>query len=264
VLQGSTRREDGHAPGAGCGEFLARHAEWLDGLVAGREAEAYARHAAECDACGRYDRVVREGLLLVRELEPVEPSSDFHARLQHRLFHAEAAAAGARRSPPLAGVVSVAALLALVAWSPVLWQRLGPGLPGGASGSAGIERGAGLAAGVTARVAVEPAGAPAAGRARAGGVGIDVGNLASAADGGVAEQRVVPAGAGAWAGTSGWAALTAWRSAGWAHAPLAEGPLPGWRAVLAELPGPYSPLVVTAPAYSPGPRPVPVTGPTYR
>jgi hypothetical protein len=268
VLQGSTRREDGHEPGAGCGEFLARHAEWLDGLVAGRAAAAYARHAAECDACGRYDRVVRDGLLLVRELEPVEPSPDFHARLQHRLFHAEEAAAGARRSPPLAGVMSVAALLALVAWSPILWQRLGPVAPGAAAGGAGIERGAGLTAGGAARVAAEPARAPAAGRAA--GVGIAVGNLASAADARTAEratgERPLPAAAGGAGpgGTSGWAALTAWRNAGWAHAPLAEGPLPGWRAVLAELPGPYSPLVVTAPAYLPGPRPLPVSGPTYR
>ncbi|MDQ6736223.1 MAG: hypothetical protein M3Z30_00805 [Gemmatimonadota bacterium] len=43
------------------------------------------RHIAECAECARVDAGVRRSLMLVRSLQPIEPSADFSAKLDARL-----------------------------------------------------------------------------------------------------------------------------------------------------------------------------------
>lgn len=40
------------------------------------------RHLIECEACARHDTAVRRGLLIFRNLPPIEPSADFARRLE--------------------------------------------------------------------------------------------------------------------------------------------------------------------------------------
>ncbi|HEX7089375.1 MAG TPA: hypothetical protein VF192_04525 [Longimicrobiales bacterium] len=104
-----------------CQEFLARYSEYLDELVDPLEAARWRRHIEDCVACGRYDRVMRQGLELVRTLPRIEPSPDFAARLQHRLFHVRDEDVGERTSGASAVVaLAIAGMLAAVAWSPLL------------------------------------------------------------------------------------------------------------------------------------------------
>jgi hypothetical protein len=104
-----------------CQEFLARYSDYLDELVDPLEAARWRRHIEDCAACGRYDRVMRQGLELVRALQPIEPSPDFAARLQHRLFHVRDEGVGERTSGASAVVaLAIAGMLAAVAWSPLL------------------------------------------------------------------------------------------------------------------------------------------------
>ncbi|HEY8468108.1 MAG TPA: hypothetical protein VIL18_00630 [Longimicrobiales bacterium] len=104
-----------------CQEFLARYSDYLDELVDPLEAVQWRRHIEECVACGRYDRVMRQGLELVRTLPRIEPSPDFAARLQHRLFHLRDEGVGERTSGASAVVaLAIAGMLAAVAWSPLL------------------------------------------------------------------------------------------------------------------------------------------------
>jgi hypothetical protein len=103
-----------------CRDLLERHAEYLDGLVTDREARRFDNHLQSCRNCQRYDRVVRRGLLLARNLPEVEPSEHFHERLQARLM-------GLDSEPPREPIVAnsatllvIAAVLALIAVTPFL------------------------------------------------------------------------------------------------------------------------------------------------
>ena len=95
-----------------CKDFLARHSDWYDGLLEHSAAVRFQLHADACDSCARYDRVVRRGVELVRELPGVELSSDFESRMRHRLYHERDAMAAARRSG--LGVYAVAASILFV------------------------------------------------------------------------------------------------------------------------------------------------------
>ena len=106
-----------------CQEFLARYSEYLDELLDPMEAARVHHHLSRCASCARYDRVMRQGLELVRELPLVEPSPDFEPRLQHRLFHVRDEQADERASGASAVVaLAIAGMLAAIAWSPLLRQ----------------------------------------------------------------------------------------------------------------------------------------------
>lgn len=111
-----------------CREFLARYSEYLDERVGPLEAERWRSHAMLCRSCARYDQVLRDGLERVRELPDIEPSSDFLPRLQHRLYHLHDGdlESGNRASGGSAAVaLAVAAVLTLLAWSPLIRSQVG-------------------------------------------------------------------------------------------------------------------------------------------
>ncbi|HEX2166056.1 MAG TPA: zf-HC2 domain-containing protein, partial [Longimicrobiales bacterium] len=103
-----------------CAEFLARHSEYLDGLLTPVAAARLSAHSSVCASCARYDRIVRKGIDLVRDLPDAQPSDDFEMRLQHRIFHMEDARALQPRAAGAAAALAVAAAMALLAWSPLL------------------------------------------------------------------------------------------------------------------------------------------------
>lgn len=106
----------------GCDQLRQRHGDYLDGLLPAAELARVQSHLDECDACARYDRVVRRGLELARALPELTPAHDFELRLQHRIFHMQYGGALAQQRP-LAGVgvaAALAGLIAVIAWSPFL------------------------------------------------------------------------------------------------------------------------------------------------
>lgn len=105
-----------------CTELLARHADYLDGQLAPHEAARLQWHLSVCGTCARYDRIVRQGLDLVRELPDISPATDFEQRLQHRLYHVQDEMAGgdSRAAAGAVATFAVAGLIALLAWSPLL------------------------------------------------------------------------------------------------------------------------------------------------
>ncbi|MEX1183545.1 MAG: zf-HC2 domain-containing protein [Gemmatimonadota bacterium] len=106
-----------------CGEFHARHAEYVDGMLTASAAARLASHADACAACARYDRIIRKGAELVRDMPAVVPSEDFEHRLQHRIFHMQdARMLSPRPTAGAAAALGVAAFIALLAWSPVLFS----------------------------------------------------------------------------------------------------------------------------------------------
>jgi anti-sigma factor RsiW len=114
-----------------CRGFLARHSDYMDGLLPADEAARLQLHIHVCRVCARYDRIVRQGADLVRDLPEVAPSPDFEQRLQHRLYHIDDAAAMTDVRPTTGAVASlaVAGIIALLAWSPLM-------VPGDADGDA--------------------------------------------------------------------------------------------------------------------------------
>ena len=102
-----------------CSDYLARHSEYLDGVMETVTAEAWRIHLAECAECARYDRVVRRGLKVLAAQAYIEPTADFKAQLQQRLSIEDRRTA-MRPMTSLAGAsVAVAAMLAFAAWIPV-------------------------------------------------------------------------------------------------------------------------------------------------
>lgn len=103
-----------------CKDFLEGYSAYRDGLVDEAERDAFREHRERCESCARYDRVVRKGTDILRDLPPVDPPSDFLARLQHRIYHIED---GIPLSSTLQGgsaaVMAVAAVgLLALAWLP--------------------------------------------------------------------------------------------------------------------------------------------------
>ena len=69
-----------------CRSFRANHLAFLDGALDDAALVAMQCHLAECEACAEHDTAVRRGLLVFRNLTPVEPSPDFATRLHARLL----------------------------------------------------------------------------------------------------------------------------------------------------------------------------------
>ncbi|MFO7892141.1 MAG: zf-HC2 domain-containing protein [Longimicrobiales bacterium] len=68
-----------------CREFLLRYSDYDDSLLPAHEAARFRAHMAECPSCARYDRVLRKGRMVARQIPEPEPSPDFLPRLQLRL-----------------------------------------------------------------------------------------------------------------------------------------------------------------------------------
>lgn len=108
-----------------CIEFLDGYSDYDDSLVTRAEAESFRRHMEECAACARYDRVLRKGRMLARQVEAPAPEGDFVPRLEERLWME----AGPRSSvaPAVAGGFLTLALAAVLGvW---VFQIDGPGAP---------------------------------------------------------------------------------------------------------------------------------------
>ncbi|HUG41861.1 MAG TPA: zf-HC2 domain-containing protein [Longimicrobiales bacterium] len=67
-----------------CSNFLDRYSEYDDSLLLPVEEARFRAHLHACEACARYDRVLRKGRMLARQVA-ADPSSDFLPRLQHRI-----------------------------------------------------------------------------------------------------------------------------------------------------------------------------------
>jgi len=74
-----------------CEKFLESYSDFLDGLLGEEPLSDCRNHLLRCPDCGEYDRVMRRGLRLVRELDRPEATPDFGPRLQKSFL------AGSRR-----------------------------------------------------------------------------------------------------------------------------------------------------------------------
>ena len=108
-----------------CQTFLDRYSAYLDHDVSWAEREEIEAHADECESCARYDRVVRRGTDVLRDLPELEVSEDFGERLQWRLYQADHEAKRERMARPAQamGTVALAGMIALAAWVPLMRPR---------------------------------------------------------------------------------------------------------------------------------------------
>ncbi|MBW3553244.1 MAG: zf-HC2 domain-containing protein [Gemmatimonadetes bacterium] len=70
-----------------CTDFIDRYSDYDDSLLPPREEAVFRAHLDLCEACARYDRVLRKGRMLARQMDP-EPTADFIPRLRLRLLTA--------------------------------------------------------------------------------------------------------------------------------------------------------------------------------
>lgn len=103
-----------------CNEVLARHSEYIDGEMAPPDTEKWRTHLKDCAMCARYDRVLRKGVSLLAAKPELEPEPEFMMHLRYRLAD-EAHRMEVQPIQQQAGaVVSVMAVLALLAWIPIM------------------------------------------------------------------------------------------------------------------------------------------------
>lgn len=106
-----------------CSEVLARHSEYMDGALALDESGAFEEHLQTCPRCARYDRTLRKGVRLLSDQAPIQPSDDFLFRLHSRISEEEDRQTYRPVSLNAATSVSIAAILAVAAWAPVVLKH---------------------------------------------------------------------------------------------------------------------------------------------
>ena len=72
-----------------CREFRNKHVAFVDDLLPAIEMDAMRRHVSACSGCARQDTQIRRSLLLVRNLPPIDVSSEFMSRLNARIADLE-------------------------------------------------------------------------------------------------------------------------------------------------------------------------------
>src|SRR5688572_19014370 len=92
----------------------------MDGLLGPEDAERWRAHVAECALCQRYDRVLRSGVKLLRQQPALDPGSDLLLHLQFRLMDEDRRAALRPVSATTMTALTVGAVIALLAWAPIL------------------------------------------------------------------------------------------------------------------------------------------------
>ena len=104
-----------------CLEFRNQYLAFVDQTLPPAARSAAEGHLAACGNCARHDLAMRRGLLMLRNLPSVEPSSDFFVRLTDTLHRMERAEEHASRfrgpgvrsfAAAAAGVVGVGFLAA--------------------------------------------------------------------------------------------------------------------------------------------------------
>lgn len=107
-----------------CNDFIATFGEYRDGTLGTRERGRVERHLERCASCGRYARVLEEGVRALRARPPIPVPADFRPRLTHRLYHlddGDVLGSGSSGSGVSAlTAVGMSLLLTAVAWSPVI------------------------------------------------------------------------------------------------------------------------------------------------
>ncbi|HKV52270.1 MAG TPA: hypothetical protein VJO52_13845 [Gemmatimonadaceae bacterium] len=99
-----------------CREFHDLHPAFLDQTLAVHDVVEMQLHLAECVLCSRYDTAMRRGLLVLRNLPPLEPSADFLNRLHEKLLAAHDAdvRADTYRGPGVGAFLATAASVVVV------------------------------------------------------------------------------------------------------------------------------------------------------
>ncbi len=109
-----------------CADCIALASDYIDEVLAARDAARLLAHTQRCESCARYLRVLERGLKLARAVPVIEPSPEFEWKLNRRLRELDEVLAERQRSVRSGAAVAlaVAGLVALAAWSPILAPRL--------------------------------------------------------------------------------------------------------------------------------------------
>lgn len=97
-----------------CQEFLARYSDYDDSRLPPGEASRFEGHLSTCASCARYDRVLRKGRMVARQLR-VEPTSDFMLRLDQRLWRESHGRTPPQRPGQAAGALAAVTVLLVAA-----------------------------------------------------------------------------------------------------------------------------------------------------
>jgi hypothetical protein len=102
-----------------CREFLDRYSDYDDSLISTPEVERFRAHMVSCARCARYDRVLRKGRMLARQLPAPVAGAEFVPRLQRRLWQVRSERRAVTLGAPALAAALAAVTLLLVATTAV-------------------------------------------------------------------------------------------------------------------------------------------------
>jgi hypothetical protein len=94
-----------------CEEFLQEYSDYFDWRLEGRPLSEYREHLSSCGRCAEYDRVMRSGLHLVKDIEPPQAAADCVTRVQRRVIELQSRLG--RRTNEFGLTLAVAGLTAI-------------------------------------------------------------------------------------------------------------------------------------------------------
>ncbi len=97
-----------------CEEFLSEYSDFLDRRFEEHALTSYCQHLLACHDCAEYDRVMRRGLHLVRQLDPPASFRDCGDSLSHDLAYRPAASRLSGSAAVAAGAILALALVFLL------------------------------------------------------------------------------------------------------------------------------------------------------
>lgn len=108
-----------------CNEVLELHSEYIDGVLDADTTLQVRTHLDGCSDCARYDHTVRKGTqLFLRQSTTTVLDSDFLQQLHTRIAEEDERMAFRPISINAGASVSIAAVLALAAWVPVMMKHM--------------------------------------------------------------------------------------------------------------------------------------------
>jgi len=94
-----------------CEAFLREYSDYFDWRLEGRPLSEFREHLSNCGQCAEYDRVMRSGLHLVKDIEPPQAAADCASRVQRRIIEFQSRLG--RRTSEIRLTLAVAGLTAI-------------------------------------------------------------------------------------------------------------------------------------------------------
>jgi hypothetical protein len=108
-----------------CNDFLSRYSDYDDSLLSPADLSDFRLHMSRCEPCARYDRVLRKGRMVARQIPALRPEEPMGPRLNQRLWQIRTRRRRAALATPggLAGALAGVTVVLVGLWTVTLLDQ---------------------------------------------------------------------------------------------------------------------------------------------